>query len=71
MAAENAPQSSLAAYTPTEATVQFRRWTAHGKTAYFAGQKAGFSRREALVLVSRGVAVIVDEAPVMARSVRK
>lgn len=71
MANENVPQSSIAVYTPTECTVQFTRWTAHGRTAYLAGQRAGFSAKVAHELVRRGAAVLVQDTPAAARAVRK
>jgi hypothetical protein len=44
-----------------EVTVQFRKWTAHGNTAYQKGQYAGFPIAVALGLRDRG-AVILDPA---------
>lgn len=42
-----------------EVNVQFRRWTAHGNTAYQKGQYAGFPIPVAEALAARG-AVIID-----------
>ncbi len=36
--------------------VRFSRWTAFGDTAYQAGQCAGFTRRDADILVKKGAA---------------
>jgi hypothetical protein len=57
-----------------EVTVQFRRWTAHGMTAYQRNQYAGFPLHIAQELVRSGAAVIclppvVNETA--ARMVRK
>ncbi|WP_424139892.1 hypothetical protein [Roseomonas chloroacetimidivorans] len=55
------PRTSVAGYQrhPQEVTLQFRRWHAHGSTAYQRGQQAGFLRPQAEELVRRGIAVIV------------
>ncbi len=36
--------------------VQFTRWAPVGETAYQPGQSAGFSRRDADILIRKGVA---------------
>ncbi len=69
-------QTSIDAYSPSEVTVRFRKWSAFNGTAYQRGQQAGFSRSQVADLVRTGRAEIVelqerDVAPGLRRSVIK
>ena len=61
-AANNIPQTSIATHiqNPDEVTVRFRRWHAHGPTAYQKGQYAGFLSKTAEDMARAG---IVDLPP--------
>ena len=56
------PQTSVARRhrAPDECTVQFRRWTPHGITAYQVNQFAGFKYSEAMKLIATGAAVLIE-----------
>lgn len=72
--AQEIPQTSLASRAPTpenNVTVRFRKWTTHGNTAYQRGQFAGFSERDAAILVRNGAADIVERRSVLAGAVLK
>lgn len=58
------PQTSLASPSrhQNEVTVQFRRWTQVGMTAYQKGQCAGFLRTMAEDLARKGACVILKMA---------
>lgn len=55
--ARKEPQTSVDTYTPTDYTVQFRRWSQWGNTAYLRGQQAGFSALEVREMQRRGVPI--------------
>jgi hypothetical protein len=59
------PRTPLAArgMAPGEVTVQFRKWTAHGMTAYQRGQYAGFHISIAEKLIADGRAVLCLPPP--------
>jgi hypothetical protein len=61
--AKEIPQTSIAARgsKPGEVTVQFRKWTAHGLTAYQRGQFAGLAIGIAEELEKAG-RVVIDPA---------
>ncbi len=59
MTTADIPQTSLASRAPTplnEVTLRFRQWTMVGNTAYQRGQFAGFSRKQADLLIRAGKA---------------
>jgi hypothetical protein len=47
---------------PQEVTVQFRRWTQVGMTAYQKGQCAGFLRPQAEEMQRKGMCIILNMA---------